>query len=787
MGADRKSSQKIKGTETDMTEGISLKIKIIYTALAALLIALVWAGDEGRQPIVYDGIELQHSMGLINTENALVIKKAAGLIDSEDMRTLGDILAGYSSVASTPSYVLNKGSYRATLLYSTEQEGNVLELWEQGDKIAAWPINASEKELTADFTISKDAKALQLRINYCGEGTLTIRKMSLAPDTLFYTDTYFLIVVFLLLHLAAWLYVRSGRKLSQEKLVDCAVILGVAFLATTPLMQTYLYNADDLCYHLARLEGLKDGILDGQVIPVNILPDGLQNNGYMNAMYPYLFLYIGAFLRICRVSLAFSYKVLVFLSNLGSAACAYVAVKSMVKSRRSVILSVVLYTLMPYRFTNILSRGDLGETLALVFWPLVIAGLYHIVMGDRKKWHYLVIGFTGALQSHILSVAYVAAVCVITVLLYCVRIVRERRYMEVLKAAGLTMLLNAWYVVPFLYYYFMENMEKEVLRWSGYFEQSINLSNMTQTLSLYNKQYFSLGLALLGCLGIGIVYLLCERRGRVNASDGFMLYMLVLGSVFVFLSTGYFPSRALMANDLFRNIATILQFPWRFLGPASACLLFAGAAGLERSEVLKPYRNIIFAMLVSLNLLVIVSVPADNNHVPYKNAESVASKGHETKLGVGVGLFYPHEWRLSGATEDKLTRNVVTSDMGSVSVRDFKKEGTRAVVSYTADSSTAYIELPLQNYLGYRAADEQGKPVTIEQGEGGRMRFFVNGDGAEHRIYVRYGPVPAFVIADVVSALAILYCLYRGRISNRAEQRKAELLLGEELTESDET
>ncbi len=729
-----------------MTEEISLKVKILYAVLAVSLIVLVWTGDEGKQPIVYSGIDLQHSVGLIDSENALVLQES---------------VARSGAVANTPSYVMNKGSYRATLNYSADKNGNVLELWEQGDKIAAWQLNYWEKELTVDFALSKDAKALQLRINYGGDGALTVKRLSLAPYTLFYTDTYFLIGVFLFLHLAAWLYVRSGKRLSQEKLVDCAVILGVALLATTPMMQTYLYNADDLCYHLARLEGLKDGILDGQVIPVNILPEGLQNNGYMNAMYPYLFLYIGAFMRLCGVSLAFSYKTLIFLSNLGSAVCAYVAVKSMVKSRRSVILSVVLYTLMPYRFTNIFSRGDLGETLALVFWPMVIAGLYHIVMGDRKKWHYLVIGFTGALQSHILSVAYVAAVCVITALLYCVRIARERRYTELLKAAGLTVLLNAWYVVPFLYYYFKENLDKDVLRWSGYFEQSINLSNMTQTLSLYNKQYFSLGLALLGCLGIGIVYLLCERRGKVSGADGFMLYLLTLGGIFVFLATGYFPSRALMKNAFFENIATMLQFPWRFLGPASACFLFVGAAGLARSELLKPYRNLIFAMLVSLNLLVIVSVPADNNHVPYKNAESAASKGHETKLGASVGLFYPHEWRLMGATEDRLTGSVVISDISSVSVYDFRKEGTKAAVSYIARSDDAYIELPVQNYLGYRAVNELGQPVRIEQGNGGRMRIFVDGDGAEHRIYVRYGPVPGFIIADVVSALTVLYCLYR--------------------------
>ena len=743
-----------------MTKTISLKSKITYGVLAVLFVVLLWLGDEGKQPIIYTGTELQHTMGLIDADNGLVFRKTAGLIETAETLTAGNYVATYGAVASTPSYVMNKGSYSVSMSYSADQEDSVLELWEQGDKIAAWPLNSWDEELAANFTLSKDAKELQFRINYSGNGSLTIKKLSFTPHTLFYTDTYFLIVVILLLHLAAWLYFKSGRRLTQDGFVDLCVILGAALLATTPLMQTYLYNADDLCYHLARLEGVKDGILDGQ-IGVNILPDGLQNNGYMNAMYPYLFLYIGALLRICRVSLGFSYKVLIFLSNLGSAFSAYVAVKSMVKSRRSVILAVVLYTLMPYRFTNILSRGDLGETLALIFWPLVIAGLYHLIMGERKKWLYLVIGFSGVLQSHILSAAYVAVICVFTALLYCVRIVRERRYVEICKAAGVSLLLNAWYLVPFLFYYYKEDLNKDVLRWSGYFEQSINPSNMVQSISLYNKQYFSLGLALLGCLGIGVIYLLCERRGQMSEFDGYILYLLVLGIVLTFMVTGYFPSRALMANDFYHNIATMLQFPWRFLGPASACFLFVGAGGLARSEILKPYRNTIFALLVGLNLLIVITVPTDNNHVPYKNAQSVASKGHETKLGASVGLFYPHEWRLYGADDNRLTTSVVISDIVSVVVRDYQKKGTKAAVSYVSDSDSAYLELPIQNYLGYRAKDENGEPMKIEKGEGGRMRFFLKGDGGEHRIYVRYGPVAGFVAANMVSALTILLLAVR--------------------------
>lgn len=723
------------------TRELTLKNKIIYITVVCVITLLIWLGNEGKSPLVYTGSELQHSVGLIDSEYALIIR---------------DAVARSGVVANTPQYVVNRGSYTVTFSYRTDGADSALELWEQGRKVAGWTMDPDKTELTADFTLSKDAKQLQIKVNYSGTGELVVRRLSLTPHTMFYSDTYFFMILFLAGSLLLWWYLqKGGTKLTQQQVVDYSVILGAALLATTPMMQTYLYNGDDLCYHLARLEGLKDGILDGQ-IPVNILPDGLKGNGYLNAMYPYLFLYIGAFLRICRVSLALSYKVLIFLANLGSAVCAYVAVKSMCRSRRSIILAVVLYTLMPYRFTNIFSRGDLGETLALIFWPLIIAGLYHVILGERRRWYYLVIGFSGVLHSHILSAAFVAAICVITALLWCVRIVKEKRYIEIGKAIGMTLLLNMWYLVPFVCYYFGENLSTEVLRWSGYFEQSINPSNFTQSISLYHKQYFSLGLALLGCVGIGVIRLLCERQEKRSDMDSYLLYLFVTGCLLAYMTTGYFPNRTLLANGLFEQIVTMIQFPWRFLGPASTCFMFVGVIGLSESQILKPYRNLIFTLLVGLNLLVIVSVPTDNSHMPYDNAEAVASKGHESKLVANIGLFYPHEWRIDGASDDRLVSNVITSDLENVTVHNYEKKGTRAAVTYTATKEACFIELPIQSYLGYSAYDENGERLEIERGGGARIRIVTIGDGAQHTVYVRYGRVPVFMAATMISALTIV-------------------------------
>lgn len=731
------------------------KTNIIYVISVCVIVLFLWLGNEGGNPLAYKGAELQYSAGVLDSDYGLLIR---------------DSVARTGIVASTPELVINKGSYTFDLQYEADEKGNVIELWEQENKIAGWDLPPDRNNLSVDFTLTKDAKALALKLNYAGMGSFTLKELSLSPGTLFYTDTYFMIVVFLLCSAAGYLLYQRHleRPIAREKLTDACIVLGVALLATSPMFSTYLYNGDDLCYHLARIEGVKDGILDGQV-PVIIMPDALQGNGYLNAMYPYLFLYIGAFLRICRVSLGLSYKTIIFLANLGSAVCAYYAFKSMSNSRRTIILAVVLYTLMPYRFTNIFSRGDLGETLALTFWPLVIAGMYHVLLGERQKWYYLVLGFSGILQSHILSATFVMGFCVITALVFTANIWKEKRYVEIGKAAGITILLNLWFLVPFLYYYFKKNLGTEILRWSGYFEQSINPSNMTQTISLYNKQYFSLGLPLLGCVGIGFLYLICEKKENRTNLDRYLTYLLVLGCILTYMTTGYFPSMKLRDSEFLNSIMTMLQFPWRFLGPACASFLFAGAIWLSRSDILKPYKNQVFALLIGLNLLTILSIPTDNTHMPYDDVSATASKGHDSKMAANIGLFYPHEWRLDGIEDEKLTTSVIVSDLGHVNVSNYHKEGTKAQVVYTSDTDGTYLELPVLNYTGYRAHDENGQKIEIVQGVQQRIRLMLHGDGKEHTITVRFGPVAGFLIADIISALTIAGIIYIYWRKNRNE------------------
>ncbi len=100
-------------------------------------------------------------------------------------------------------------------------------------------------------------------------------------------------------------------------------------------------------------------------------------------------------------------------------------------------------------------------------------------------------------------------------------------------------------------------------------------------------------------------------------------------------------------------------------------------------------------------------------------------------------------------------------DWNSITIDYYEKKGTKASVTYSALADGNYIELPMQSYIGYRAKDENGDRVEILRGEGARMRFMVKGDGERHTIYVRYGPVAGFVIANIISALSLAAVIWR--------------------------
>ena len=122
-----------------------MKRKLLYPALLLLVLFLIWLSDEGSEPLVLKGTDLEQQEGVSDYTGVIGIDETAQY---------------YGLFARTDDYVLNKGTYSIRLEYSATADENILEVWDNGTRIAQWfPDSTAGAEQTKDFvfTLDKDS------------------------------------------------------------------------------------------------------------------------------------------------------------------------------------------------------------------------------------------------------------------------------------------------------------------------------------------------------------------------------------------------------------------------------------------------------------------------------------------------------------------------------------------------------------------------------------------------------------------------------------------------------
>ncbi|MDD6203115.1 MAG: 6-pyruvoyl-tetrahydropterin synthase-related protein [Lachnospiraceae bacterium] len=731
--------------------------KIGYIFAVILMSYFILVADDGKDDVVFTGENLRYEAGTITDGKFLI---------DESYEKSG-------ITAHTPPLLLNKGGYSVQIAYRSQNDGNTAHLNHNGIDLKVIPLKADENIQTAEFELPKGSQELWIKFDYCGKGELEIQSITYSCDTSFYTDIYLVLTVFILGCSLIYLLMQKDwtEESKKKKLLIGIVLFGSAIYATYPFFTNTLLHADDLSYHLLRIEGIKDALLEGQ-FPVVILPEALEGNGYLNSMYPSLFLYIPALLRMMGISLVTSYKSYVFLLNAATAWIMYYSVKSISNNRKAALLAAVLYTLCPYRFTNIYARGAVGEATAMTFFPLLFAGLYHTLAGKKEKWYLLAISIIGLLHSHILSVLLAGLICVIFGICYIVPVWKEKRYLEIIKAAFWVGVLDLWWLIPFLMYYLRGSLWMSSLEWSTFEEYAVNIFTLFQTMNLSDYRNYSLGLALILCVGIAIVYLIADKIK--SKEDCFLLKMLLIGIFCTYLVTNYFSGWSLMGSEIVKSLLYKIQFPWRMLAISSCIFAMTGSIWIFGSGILKDYRKVICYLLVGLTLLSTlktIDVPV------YENQDDVIAQGHIQKvIGVpytrGRNLCYPYDYRLGGSNNDSIVSEPVLSDETKIEIWDYQKDGTKAFYRYSTSSQGQYIEVPFLAYKGYVARDENGEKIKIhkESDSCNRIRIELIGDGEEHSVSISFEGYWFMTLANFIS-LAALVTLVAWYIIKKSKRR----------------
>lgn len=728
-----------------------------YLCFLAIGVMLIFIADESAKPLRTDGCNLKHDIGAAEWDY-LVISETSG----------------YSGAwASMDTYMLDQGSYYIGAAYTAETGTNKLVVTDNGKVIVEELLSEKENYIEIPFELDHDSQEIVIQYWYGGVGYFYANSLSLHSETGFYRDAVYYAIVFCVICLALAEYVLYHKRRvlqmqaeaaakAKRKYAAAVVLTAVSLFSFLPYLHGGLPWGDDLCYHLIRIEGIKDGMRDGQ-FPVFIYPEGLKGYGYLNCMYPYLFLYIPAFIRLFGVSIAASYKTLVLIFAFLTAFITYYSVKSMYPSTKAALMAALLYTCCPYRYTNLYARGAVGEALAMTFLPLLIAGLYHVLAGKRKRWPMLALGMTGLLQTHVLSVTFGGILCVIGGVLFLSHIWKEKRFIEIGKAALMTVLLNLWFLAPFFYYYSNGNLWTSALDYSTYSEWSIKLSGIAGANTAGDYRSLALGLPVVLCAGIAAFWLLIRERGdkpeRTEERVRFLKFLTIAGFVCLFLLSGQFGAWEFMKLAVFESLFSTIQFPWRLLGLSSAFFIIAGSIALFDCARLSRYARSMAIVLCAICLLSATRYQEDD--FAYEDYTDLYTEGHESKI-IGVPkekntIVYPYEWRREGLTDALLIPEAIRlSRTDAVTIGDYHREGTTTTVSYAAGADGIRIALPVQYYEGYQAKDEQGRKVEIEPDDNQLVSFMMIGDGEEHTVTLSFHQRPVFVLATVSSIVAAI-------------------------------
>lgn len=745
--------------------GICL-IEIIY--LLVKIAAICSAGNmgsayEAKDLIVYKGHEIQDDAG----ENDVLVE--------------------------TPSVSLKrKGIYKVTI-YLRSNSGNIyseLNTSDEEKKVflsTTWaPEHIEHHEKQYSYYVYTGIDSIPVKVSvhlFAADSSETMDVSYVNVDFANgHTLSYFLIcslfcfvLIDVLLFFIAF-KAEDTKSFIQKHGSVIAVAVITILTASIPTLQFMIPTADDLTYHLMRIQSLANGLLAGE-FPVKIHPTWF--NGYGHALgiyYGQIFIYPLAILRILGFPLDMTYRIYVVCINTLTFCITYFCSKKMTKNRMIAISTAVFYTMALYRLMNMHKRAAVGEYSAMTFFPLIILGvamLYeYIETEDRDKaWLYLTIGATGILNTHSLSVVMLMIVGVVFILFNLKSTLKKDVLIQCAKFVSISMLLNLFFLVPLLDYMSDirvemdcrdNDMARRALSFSQIFDQAYNVKGYNGDYSIVDSMPFSIGVSVLIVI-VTILIIICRNR----LDDRYKRILRALGVVFgvsVILTMNVFPYNYLMVKckpiyDLLQR----MEYPWRFLTLAT---IFATCLFMLSASMINLYygRKVLLCFMAVILLVTIMQSKQMEDRIVHEKYGVAHYNGNDicwtfTELvpdGTDVEQLYDTEPLTSG-------EGVIAENM--------RKNGLDTTV-YVKNTTPelGYVQVPLLCYPHYSAEDINGNELEIVVGDYRKLCFGVP-SGYEGDVHVYFHEPLLWRISELISLVTfVLLSVYVIR-SKKYERR----------------
>lgn len=684
---------------------------------------------------------------------------------------------------------LQKGVYEVQIEYDTDAEQASRASSEKagyrrlyGNTVSLRPSNM-QKEVSYRFMLWEKADDLKVEILYTGIGTLCVKNFRVVHTRQEYSMGLFFVVLFSLLagaifYLGGWCGKKNFGKEERKILFGLSVIF---LLSCSNLMIDYFHLGDDMMFHANRVEGIAREWMNGN-FPARLESYSMYGMGYPTSiMYPEVFLWPAALLRVAGFDLAFCMKGEYVFINLLTTLLSYFSFKNIFKDRQIGLWGSAVYTLSLYRLYNIYDRAAVGEFIAMTFLPLICWGLYRAfaeneeIVRERKTVFLLAFGYMGVLYSHVLSMEFVVLYTVILCILFWKRFFRKSTFLTFIRAVLWAVGLSLWFLIPFLDYSSGANLNVFEV---GYPIQKLGLyptqlfwffprkgsSPYMYISGMRNIRAYSMGASL-------AVVFFCFIYMRVKGVNGKRLQeyheytqikaAAIMGSLAMFMSMNIFPWDTLIEfSEGIQKVVYSIQFPYRFLTIVTICLSFLGCGLLA---VLKKEKGSKKADCFAVSILVLAIVCSSfylNDEIQQCGWSDFREAAAMGSAMVGGGEYLPAQTEVS-----ELPYTETNSGKGII-LDDYRKENTHVEFECINEKpSESFVECNLLYYPGYEAkVKDTGEALEIVSGKNNVLRVKIPAD-FRGSVIVDYVGKNYWKIGDMVSAVSWLGVLYFGIIS----------------------
>ncbi|MBQ3035291.1 MAG: hypothetical protein IJD31_00025 [Lachnospiraceae bacterium] len=697
--------------------------------------------------------------------------------ESDDLVNIEDI--GEGQIILSPYITLPIGSYKVYAEYELEgQKGDfsIVSLGTASEDIltnSSVVLREGKHTLQNDFRVRWKLDGVSIKFQTMAGERINVKHVGIMETNAFLKQSIvYLFGLFAVIDgiiFFSWYWKNSVADEKRMSRREVGSVILIALLASLPLGLHYLLNGQDMEFHLLRIEGLYEALRCGQ-FPVRIHPNYMEGYGYPTGIfYPELFLYFPALLRLMGVPLMHAYKWFVLAQNIATAGVAWYSGKILFQKKTSAAVFCLLYTLAPYRLINTYYRAAVGESLAMIFLPLIVAGMYLLLAEidlDKKTIRQaialLVIGMAGVLQSHILSCELVA-IFVVGVILFCwKRFWRKKVWLSFAGAVGITVLLNLWFLIPFISAAGLE--VKVLLMTPGILtHQGLNIwqlfaflpeasgHSMSLQEGIAGEMPFQLGWAVVLLMLFAIYGIAKMWKGRRESMNGLGIVATCLGMLALWMTTHLFPWDVFGRIPKIGKMLNTVQFPWRYLGIATILLVIAGLIAVQLWQNEK------------IRQTVLIAVSAVSVITALWFFQSMISNADYYSVYDGAGLdsyaLVGEEYLYQGTDLDLLKERANREDW-------YVQSGTNVTCVIEPFGDKTDYRLPLLYYPWYTAKDATtGETIKIVKGEN-NVAFLELPEDYSGAVKVSFEEPVAWKVGNAISLatlITLVVCVYIDR------------------------